>query len=133
MERIKNIKIFISACGQLKVNSRLTESDIERLKPEDWEEIVKTIQLFSNKVEKNYPQDVTKKSFNIHLTNLKLSINQLINEWNELKLDDTQSDYVYDDEVYLSPYEDSIFNFEDMYDMYDMVRGKLTIVNHLKV
>ena len=117
---MNNIHIFLSACGQLKVNNSLTESDIERLKPEEWEHMVKTIQLFSNKMEKKYPQDPTKKSFRVNLDNLKLSISQLINEWKELKLDQTYATLVYDDEIYISPYEDSQFMFEDYYDI-DMV------------
>ena len=113
MERIANINIFLSACEQLKVKSLLTEGEIERLKPSDWIKMVTTLQTFANKMEKKFPQDPRKKTFKISVDNMKLSIDQLIKEWEELKLDSTYADLVYEDEIYMSPYEDSEFIFED--------------------
>ena len=57
--------------------------DIERLSPEDWSNMVQTLQSFSQKLEaKNY----SKKSFKVNLDNLKLSIDQLRKDWEELKI-----------------------------------------------
>ena len=106
MERICNIKIFKSACDELKVNTRLNEKDIERLKPENWQEMVITLQSFSNKLERKQSDDPSKKGFKVSETNLKLSIDQLIKEWEELKLDKTYASLVYEDEAFISPYED---------------------------
>ena len=91
----------------------MTESVIEQLKAEDWSDMVQTIQHFSSKVEKKYPQDITKKAFKVNPDNLKLSINQLTNEWKELQLDETYpSPYTYEEDIYLSPYSDSQFDFD---------------------
>ena len=106
MERICNIKIFKSACDELKVNTRLNEKDIERLKPENWQEMVITLQSFSNKLERKQSEDPSKKGFKVSETNLRLSIDQLTKEWEELKLDKTYSSLVYEDEAFISPYED---------------------------
>ena len=106
MERICNIKIFKSACEELKVNTRLNEKDIERLKPENWQEMVITLQSFSNKLERKQSEDPSKKGFKVSETNLKLSIDQLIKEWEELKMDKTYASLVYEDEAFISPYED---------------------------
>ena len=131
MERIGNIKLFKSACEELKVNTRLNEKDIERLKPEDWQEMVTTLQSFSNKLEKKHGEDDNKKGFKISETNLKLSIDQLTKEWEELKLDKTYSSLVYEDEFFISPYEDIENLYEEPTYLYgeelgDMVRYILT-------
>ena len=111
---MKNISIFLQACTQLHVKTRLSDADIERLKPDDWQDIVKCLQSYSHKMEKNDSNDPTKMSFKVNLDNLKLSMDQLIKEWEDLKLDKTYGTLVYEDEVYLSPYEeldDNPFNY----------------------
>ena len=108
-ERITNINIFLSACTQLKVKTsdfKLSEAAIERLKTEDWQNTVELLQSFATKMEKNDPHDPIKKGFKVNLHNLKLSIDQLNKEWDELKLDETYSTLVYEDEAYIAPYED---------------------------
>ena len=127
MERIGNIKLFKSVCEELKVTTRLNEKDIEGLKPEDWQEMVTTLQSFSNKLEKKQGEDDNKKGFKISETNLKLSIDQLTKEWEELKLDETYSSLVYEDEFFISPYEDIEHLYEEPTYLYgeelgDMVR-----------
>ena len=106
MERIRNNSIFIKACNQLKVKTSFTESTIERLKTDDWQNIVELLQSFATKMEKNYPNDPIKKAFKVNMDNLKLSIDQLSKEWEELKLDETYSTLVYEDETFMTPYED---------------------------
>ena len=108
MERLKNNNIFVSACNQLKVKTSLllTEASIERLKTEDWQKMVELLQSFAIKMESNDPNDPRKKAFKVNLNNLKLSIDQLSKEWEQLKLDETYSTLVYEDETFMSVYED---------------------------
>ena len=106
MERIRNNGIFLSACDQLKVKTSFSGDMIERLRTEDWQSMVELLQAFATKMEKNDPTDPIKRAFKVNLDNLKLSIDQLSKEWEELKLDETYSTLVYEDETFMTPYED---------------------------
>ena len=103
-----NTAIFISACAELKVRSALTDEDIERLRPEDWSNMIQTLQLFAQKLEN---KDPSKKSFKVSLNNLKISIDQLQKEWDELKIGNGYDYDIFEDDIYQSPYEDTEFGF----------------------
>ena len=111
-----NTAIFISACAELKVRSALTDEDIERLRPEDWSNMIQTLQLFAQKLEN---KDPSKKSFKVSLNNLKISIDQLQKEWDELKIGNGYDYDIFEDDIYQSPYEDTEFILSmDDYDDY---------------
>ena len=111
-----NTAIFISACAELKVRSALTDEEIERLRPEDWSNMIQTLQLFAQKLEN---KDPSKKSFKVSLNNLKISIDQLQKEWDELKIGNGYDYDIFEDDIYQSPYEDTEFILSmDDYDDY---------------
>ena len=90
----------------MKVKSGLTDEDIERLRPEDWIQMIQTLQLFGQKLES---KDPFKKSFKVSLSNLKISIDQLQKEWDELKIGNGYDYDILEDDIYQSPYEDIEF------------------------
>ena len=91
------------------MKTRLTDVEIERLRLEDWLEMVQALQSFSQKLEK---KDSSKKSFKLSLENLKLSIDQLRQKWDDLKLGDNYPADIFEDDIYQSPYEDLDFAME---------------------
>ena len=98
-----NIGIFLSACSELKVKTTLTEADIERLKADDWNELVQLLISFSQKLESKNP---SKKSFKVSLPNLKLSIDQLKKEWGVSNSGISDKNEALEEDLYQSPYED---------------------------
>ena len=50
MERQQNIKIFLSACKELKAKTNLKNEVIERLSVNEWLEMCQTLQSLSKKV-----------------------------------------------------------------------------------
>ena len=70
--------------------------------------MVQTLQSFSQKLEaKHY----SKKSFKVNLDNLKLSIDQLRKDWEELKIGGIYENEIFEEDIYQSPYEDVEFEF----------------------
>lgn len=98
-----NIGIFLSACDELKVKTSLKDADIERLKPDDWNEVVRALISFSQKLESKNP---SMKSFKVDLQNLKLSIDQLKREWNVSNSGINDKNGALEEDIYQSPYKD---------------------------
>ena len=119
----------------MKVKSGLTDEGIERLRPEDWIQMIQTLQLFAQKLEN---KDPSKKSFKVSLYNLKISIDQLQKEWDELKIGNGYDYDIFEDDIYQSPYEELEFTLSmDNYDEYQEIVGfssqdKYKIINSLR-
>ena len=77
--------------------------------------MIQTLQLFAQKLEN---KDPSKKSFKVSLNNLKISIDQLQKEWDELKIGNGYDYDIFEDDIYQSPYEDTEFMSMDDYDDY---------------
>ena len=97
------------------MTTRLKDVDIERLRPEDWVDMVQTLQLFSQKLAQ---KDSSKKSFKVSLDNLKLSIHQLRQKWDDLKLGDNYGAENFEDDIYQSPYIEDL-ELEDTMKIYE--------------
>ena len=91
----------------MKVKPGLTDEGIERLRPEDWSTMIQTLQSFAQKLEN---KDPSKKSFRVSSSNLKISIDQLQKEWEELKIGNGYDYDILEDDIYQAPYEDIEFS-----------------------
>ena len=119
MERKTNIRIFLSACKELKVRVKFKSSDptdtIERLDVPDWKALLDTLESFSEKFEaqlaKIWNQGNIVRAFKLDSKKIKALI--------ENSKSATGSS-IYGQELYRSPYQQSS-NTRDIYSTYGTV------------
>ena len=117
MERNTNINIFLSACKKLGVKSLLKNADaIEKLEMQNWTELLKTLQSFSKKVEKNN----NRLGFKLEERGIKDLIDKakhatITGEYNDSNV-----------EIYGSPYQETL-NPKDLDDRYNLVSCTISL------
>ena len=114
VERRTNINIFLSACKDKTMQVKTlfkNAGSIEKMGTKDWEELLKTLQSFSKKMEAN-SQKKGQRVPGFILT--EKAIKSLIDQSNR----ETNSHGNY--ELYASPYQQSS-NAKELYSRYNMV------------
>ena len=115
-ERRKNINIFLSACKDktIKVKTLFKNaSGIEKLERKDWEELLKTLQSFSKKMEANSLENRQTQSVPGFILNER-SVKSLIRDAKHEN--NPGNNYA----LYGSPYQE-LTDSKDLYDRYNMV------------